>query len=149
MGQVKDGDTVKIHFTGRLDDGTEFDTSKNEDPLEFTVGKQEVIPGMERAVIGMSPGEAKTVTIPADEAYGPYHEEMVVAVERGEFPPDMEIEVDQQIQVTLDDDRAIVVTVTEINDSTVTLDANHPLAGEDLTFDIQLVEIVKPLIYTG
>ncbi|MBN2224847.1 MAG: peptidylprolyl isomerase [Deltaproteobacteria bacterium] len=149
MTQVKDGDTVKIHYTGKLDDGTIFDTSADNDPLEFTVGKQDVIPGMESAVIGMEPGDKKTITIATDDAYGPYHEEMVVTVDRSEFPEDMAIEVDQQLSVELEDEQSIIVTVTEITDDNVTLDANHPLAGEDLTFDIQLVEIVKPLIYTG
>jgi peptidylprolyl isomerase len=149
MTQVKDGDTVKIHYTGRLDDGTTFDTSAGNDPLEFTVGSHDVIPGMESALIGMEPGNEKTITIPSDDAYGPYHDEMVVTVERSEFPEEMEIEVDQQLSVMLEDDQSIIVTIAEITDDVVTLDANHPLAGEDLTFDIQLVEIVKPLIYTG
>ncbi len=149
MSQVKDGDTIKIHYTGRLDDGTTFDTSIDKDPLEFTVGKHDVIPGMEEAVIGMEPGGEKTITIASNDAYGPYHEEMVVVVDRSEFPEEMDIEIDQQLSVMLDDEQSIIVTVTEINDENVTLDANHPLAGEDLTFDIQLVEIVKPLIYTG
>lgn len=148
MAQVKDGDTVKIHYTGKLDDGTLFDTSADNDPLEFTVGKHEVIPGMEDAVVGMEAGEEKTVTIAFADAYGPHHDEMVVVVDRSEFPTEMEIEVDQQLSVVLEDEQSIIVTVTEITDDTVTLDANHPLAGEDLTFDIQLVEIVKPLIYT-
>jgi peptidylprolyl isomerase len=149
MTQVKDGDTITIHYTGKLDDGTTFDTSIDKDPLEFTVGKHDVIPGMEEAVVGMEPGDEKTITIPSNDAYGPYHEEMVVVVDRSEFPEEMDIEVDQQLSVMLDDDQSIIVTVTEINDDNVTLDANHPLAGEDLTFDIRLVEIVKPLIYTG
>ena len=149
MTQVKDGDTVKIHYTGKLDDGTMFDTSANNDPLEFTIGKNEVIPGMEAAVIGMEPGDEKTITIACKDAYGPYFEEMVISVDRNEFPEDMELEIDQQLSVMLEGDQSIIVTVTEISDDTVTLDANHPLAGEDLTFDIQLVEIVKPLIYTG
>jgi len=148
MTQVKEGDTVKIHYTGKLDDGTLFDTSADNDPLEFTVGEHEVIPGMEIAVVGMEPGDEKTITIASGDAYGPYHDEMVVVVERSEFPEDMAIEVDQQLSVVLEDEQTIIVTVTEMNDETVTLDANHPLAGEDLTFDIQLVEIVKPLIYT-
>lgn len=149
MTQVKEGDTVKIHYTGKLDDGTLFDTSADNDPLEFTVGEHEVIPGMEIAVVGMEPGDEKTITIASGDAYGAYHDEMVVVVERSEFPEDMTIEVDQQLSVVLEDEQSIIVTVTEMNDETVTLDANHPLAGEDLTFDIQLVEIVKPLIYTG
>jgi peptidylprolyl isomerase len=149
MTQVRDGDTIKIHYTGKLDDGTTFDTSLNSDPLEFTVGQHEVIPGMEDAVIGMEPGGGKTITIASNDAYGPYHEEMVVAVDRSEFPEEMDIEIDQQLSVMLDDGQSIIVIVTEIADDKVTLDANHPLAGEDLTFNIQLVEIVKPLIYTG
>ena len=149
MTQVKDGDTVKIHYTGKLDDGTLFDTSADDDPLEFTVGKHEVIPGMEDALIGMEPGDEKTITIPSENAYGPYHEEMVVVVNRSEFPEEMEIEVDQQLSVVLEDEQSIIVTVTEIDGDNVTLDANHPLAGEDLTFEIQLVEIVSPIIITG
>lgn len=149
MTQVKDGDTVKIHYTGKLDDGTTFDTSLDNDPLEFTVGTHDVIPGMESAIVGMEPGDEKTITIASDDAYGPYHDEMVVVVDRSEFPDEMAIEVDQQLSVMLEDDQSIIVTVTEITDETVTLDANHPLAGENLTFNIQLVEIVKPLIYTG
>jgi peptidylprolyl isomerase len=149
MTQVKDGDTVKIHYTGKLDDGTLFDTSADDDPLEFTVGKHEVIPGMEDALIGMEPGDEKTITIPSENAYGPYHEEMVVVVNRSEFPEEMEIEVDQQLSVVLEDEQSIIVTVAEIAGDNVTLDANHPLAGEDLTFEIQLVEIVSPIIITG
>jgi peptidylprolyl isomerase len=148
MTKVKNGDTIKIHYTGKLDDGTTFDTSLEGDPLEFTIGEHEVIPGMEDAVIGMEPGDERTVTIPSDEAYGPYHEEMVVVVDRKEFPEEMEIQVDQQLSVVLEDEQSIIVTVTEITDDSVTLDANHPLAGENLVFDIHLVEIVKPLIYT-
>jgi peptidylprolyl isomerase len=146
MSQVKDGDTIKIHYTGKLDDGTLFDTSADDEPLEFTVGKHEVIPGMEEAVIGMQPGDEKTITIPSENAYGPYHDEMVVVVNRSEFPEDMELEVDQQLSVMLEDDQSVIVTVTDIADDAVTLDANHPLAGEDLTFEIQLVEIVSPII---
>lgn len=146
MAQVKDGDTIKIHYTGKLDDGTLFDTSADDEPLEFTVGKHEVIPGMEEAVIGMQPGDEKTITIPSENAYGPYHDEMVVVVNRSEFPEDMELEVDQQLSVMLEDDQSVIVTVTDIADDAVTLDANHPLAGEDLTFEIQLVEIVSPII---
>jgi peptidylprolyl isomerase len=148
MTKVKSGDTIKIHYTGKLDDGTTFDTSIEGDPLEFTVGEHEVIPGMEEAVIGMEPGDQRTVTIPSDDAYGPYHDEMVVVVDRKEFPKEMEIQVNQQLSVVLEDEQSIIVTVTEITDEAVTLDANHPLAGEDLIFDIDLVEIVKPLIYT-
>lgn len=142
MTQAKSGDTVKIHYTGKLDDGTVFDSSVNREPLEFTLSSGQVIPGFDNAVLGMSPGESKTEKIPMTEAYGPYREEMVVAVNKEQLPADLEPEVGQQLQVRQPDGQMIPVYVTEVNDSTVTLDANHPLAGYDLTFDIELVEIV-------
>jgi FKBP-type peptidyl-prolyl cis-trans isomerase 2 len=141
MGQAKPGDTVKIHYTGKLDDGTVFDSSASREPLEFTLSSGQVIPGFDQAVLGMSPGETKTEKIPMDQAYGPYREEMVVEVSRQQMPPELEPEVGQQLQVQQPDGQTIPVFVTEVTESTVTLDANHPLAGEDLTFDIELVEI--------
>ncbi len=141
MGQVKEGDTVKVHYTGKLDDGTVFDSSKGQEPLEFTMGKGQLIPGFEQAVEGMEPGESKTVTIPANEAYGPHHDEMVIEVARDQFPADQEPEVGQQYRVHQADGTPFVVTVTDVTPDTITLDANHPLAGQDLTFDIQLVDI--------
>jgi FKBP-type peptidyl-prolyl cis-trans isomerase 2 len=142
MAQVKYGDTVKVHYTGKLEDGTIFDSSINRDPLEFTMGKGQVIPGFEQALIGMNPGESKTTKIPADEAYGPHRKEMVLVVERDRFPEHLEPEVDQQLQIRQANGRTILVTVTDVSESSVTLDANHPLAGKDLTFDIQLIEII-------
>lgn len=142
MVQAKSGDTVKIHYTGKLDDGTVFDSSINRDPLEFTLAEGQVIPGFEQAVVGMSPGESKTQKIPVDQAYGPYREDMVIQVSREMLPPDLQPEVGQQLQVQQPTGQAIPVIVTEVNNGQVTLDANHPLAGENLTFDIQLVEIV-------
>jgi peptidylprolyl isomerase len=141
MAQAKPGDTVKVHYTGKLNDGTVFDTSSERDPLEFTVGEGQVIPGFEQAVVGMNIGDSKTTRIPADEAYGPHRPEMVLQVARDQFPPNIDPEVDQQLQIRQPDGQTFVVTVTDINEEGVTLDANHPLAGEDLTFDIQLVEI--------
>jgi peptidylprolyl isomerase len=141
MGQAKPGDTVKIHYTGKLDDGTVFDSSVDREPLEFTLNSGQVIPGFDQAVVGMSPGDTKTEKIPMDQAYGPYREEMVVEVSRQQMPPELQPEVGQQLQVQQTDGQTIPVVVTEVTDSTVTLDANHPLAGEDLTFEIQLVEI--------
>jgi peptidylprolyl isomerase len=141
MGQAKPGDTVKIHYTGKLDDGTVFDSSVDREPLEFTLNSGQVIPGFDQAVVGMSPGETKTEKIPMDQAYGPYREEMVVEVSRQQMPPELQPEVGQQLQVQQTDGQTIPVVVAEVTDSTVTLDANHPLAGEDLTFEIQLVEI--------
>jgi len=142
MAQAKYGDTVKVHYTGKLEDGTVFDSSLDRDPLEFTIGEGHLIPGFQQAVIGMNPGESKTATIPAEEAYGPHREEMVVVVEREQFPTHLNPEVGQQLEIRQADDRTIVVMITDVNETSVTLDANHPLAGKDLTFEIQLVEIV-------
>ena len=141
MVQAKHGDTVKVHYTGRLDDGTVFDSSADRDPLEFQIGAGNVIPGFERAVLGMSSGESKTEVIPTDDAYGPYMEEMVIVIDRQQMPAELEPEVGQQLHIQQPDGNVIPVTITDVSNGTVTLDANHPLAGEDLTFDIQLVEI--------
>lgn len=142
MRQAKKGDTVKVHYTGKLENGTVFDTSLNRDPLQFTIGNDEVIPGFEEAVIGMAPGDSKTVKITADKAYGPHLDEMVLVVERTQIPPNLKPEVGQQLQLKQADGKVILVVVTDVSESTVTLDANHPLAGKDLIFDIQLVEIL-------
>lgn len=141
MAQAKLGDTVTVHYTGRLDDGTVFDSSANRDPLQFTLGQGELIPGFEEAVLGMAPGESKTETIPFDRAYGPYREEMVIEVERQQLPTEIEPAVGQQLQVREESGAVIPVVITDVTDESITLDANHPLAGEELTFDIQLVEI--------
>ncbi|MDI6810155.1 MAG: peptidylprolyl isomerase [archaeon] len=140
MREAKYGDTVKVHYTGKLEDGTVFDSSIDRDPLQFTPGEGQVIPGFEQAVVGMNLGESKTVTIPMDEAYGPHREEMVVMVERNKIPENMQLEGGQQLQIRQDDGQINFVIVTDISESSVTLDANHPLAGKDLTFDIQLIE---------
>lgn len=142
MPEARDGDTVKVHYTGKLKDGKVFDSSEGRDPLQFTLGEGRVIPGFEAAVRGAAPGESKTTTIPADQAYGPHRDEMVVHVDRGNMPPDLSPEVGDQLEMRTANGSPVVVTVTAIDDERVTLDANHPLAGEDLTFDIELVEIV-------
>ncbi len=142
MTEAKSGDTVKVHYTGKLDDGTVFDSSQEREPIEFTLGQGEVIPGFEEAVVGMQPGESKTATIASEEAYGPYFDEMVIEVGRDAFPEELEPQVGQKLKVRQPDGEEAVVTVTDVTPTTVTLDANHPLAGEDLTFDIQLVDIV-------
>ncbi|GAM11682.1 FKBP-type peptidyl-prolyl cis-trans isomerase [Geobacter sp. OR-1] len=149
MQKAKQGDKVKVHYTGRLDDGEVFDSSEcNDDacgcetgPLEFTIGEGNVIPGFEAAVIGMSLGESKEVKIPMNEAYGPYQEELVGVVERSRLPEGLVPEIGGQLEVTGQDGEAFPVLITEVSDTEVTLDANHPLAGRDLTFDIKLVEI--------
>jgi peptidylprolyl isomerase len=142
MARAKPGDTVKVHYTGKLEDGTVFDTSTDSDPLQFTIGDGQIIPGFEQAVVGMNSGESKTIKVPVDEAYGPHREEMVLVVDRNQLPADLIPEVGQQLQSRQPDGQTIVVTVTDISESSVTVDANHPLAGKDLTFDIQLIEIV-------
>lgn len=141
MAQAKSGDTVRVHYTGRLEDGSVFDSSRGREPLEFVLGAQQVIPGFEEAVDGLSPGEARTVSIPVERAYGPRREEMVLVVGRDQFPDDIVPEVGQQLQMSQDGQVAIV-TITGVSDAEITMDANHPLAGKDLTFDVELVEIV-------
>jgi peptidylprolyl isomerase len=142
MAQAKMGDTVKVHYTGKLDDGTVFDSSVDREPLQFTIGSGGIIPGFEQAVVGMNQGDSKTEKIPLDQAYGPYVDEMVVTIERRQMPSDLEPEVGQQLQIQQPNGQIIPVIVTDVSDSQVTLDANHPLAGEDLIFDINLVEIL-------
>lgn len=142
MAQVKHGDMVKIHYTGKLSDGTVFDTSLGREPLQFEIGASRLIPAFEQAVVGMTPGESKTANIPAEEAYGPHRADMVVVVERNNLPAHIEPEVGQQLQSVQEDGQTIRLIVTEVTDSSVTLDTNHPLAGQDLTFEIQLLEIV-------
>jgi len=143
MAQAKDGDTIKVHYTGKLDDGSVFDTSADRDPLEFKLGEDQIISGFEKAVIGMEPGEKSTVTVPAEEAFGPHREEMVIEVKKEDFPADLDPKIGQKLNLHHSDDQTIIVTVTEVGENTVTLDGNHPLAGKDLTFDIELVEIVE------
>lgn len=141
MAKAEAGDTVRVHYTGRTEDGRVFDSSDGREPLEFTLGGREVITGFERAVTGMEPGERKIVTIPADEAFGPYLRELVVEVEREEFPDYIDPVVGQRLQMSRGG-QVFVVTVTEVSDTSVVLDGNHPLAGHDLTFEVQLVEIL-------
>ena len=142
MTQAQVGDMVKVHYTGRLTDGTTFDTSVERDPLEFTLGEGELIAGFEQAVLGMAAGESKTTTIPADQAYGPHHAERVIDVERHHLPSDLQPEIGQQLQMTRPDGTTLSVMITTVTETQVTLDANHPLAGQDLIFDITLVEIL-------
>ena len=141
MQQAKSGDTVKVHYSGRLTDGTTFDSSSGRDPLEFKVGNGDVIKGFDEGVAGMSVGEKKTVHIPADEAYGQKEEDRVVNFPRANFPPDMEPEVGMQLNMTNGGGQVIPVTIVDVDAENVILDANHPLAGQDLIFDIELVDI--------
>lgn len=141
MAAAKAGDTVRVHYTGRLEDGEVFDSSQGRQPIEFQLGSGQVIAGFESAVTGMEPGQSRTVTIPANEAYGPHRDENVVSVPRTQFPDDIEPSVGQQLQMS-QGGQVYRVTVTDVGDETVSLDANHPLAGRDLTFELELVEIV-------
>ena len=141
MAQAKSGDTVRVHYTGRLDDGTQFDSSAGADPLEFQVGGGQVIPGFDAGVTGMETGETKTITIPADQAYGPHRDEMVLQAPRDQIPPEIDPQVGLQLHLQHPSGQDVAVVVTAVTDETVTLDANHPLAGQDLTFDLELVEI--------
>lgn len=141
MAEARSGDTVSIHYTGRLEDGTVFDTSENRDPLEFKLGEGNVIPGFEKAVQGMEEGESKTATVPSDEAYGKRREDLVLSVAKEQLPPDLDPEVGQRLQMEAGDGQTFQVVISEVEDESVEVDANHPLAGEDLTFDIELVEI--------
>lgn len=139
--QAKTGDIVKVHYTGRLQDGTVFDTSIGSEPLEFTIGQGQLISGFEQAVIGMKVGESKTVTIPVDQAYGPRRDDMILVVERDQLPEDLDPRVGMQLQMNQGDGGIMIVPITEVSETTITIDANHPLAGQDLVFEIELVGI--------
>jgi len=141
MSEAKNGDTVKVYYTGTLEDGTVFDSSKERDPLQFTLGKGQLIKGFEEAVIGMSIGETKSVKIPSDEAYGSHREDLLLKFNKSDFPPDIEPKGGLVINLVSPDGRNLLATITEISGDSVTLDANHPLAGKDLTFNIDLVEV--------
>ena len=141
MMRAKDGDTVRVQYTGRLDDGSVFDSSVERETLQFTIGQGQVLHGVEQAVIGMRPQESKTVLVPAAEAYGPHRDEMTTEVQRSQFPDSVKLKVGQRLQIKQKNGQSIAVSVLGLSNSTVTLDANHPLAGKDLTFDLQLVEI--------
>lgn len=141
MAHPRSGETVKVHYTARLEDGRVFDSSKERDPLELTIGEGKPFPGFDEALSQMEPGEQRTVTIPADRAYGPHRPELVLAVDRTEFPNHIQPQVGQQLQVRHEQGDVSVVRVADVSDEQVTLDANHPLAGRDLTLDLQLVEV--------
>ena len=142
MAKAKHGDTVRVHYTGTLADGTNFDSSRERGPLEFEIGSGMVIPGFEQAVEGMSPGETRTETFGPEQAYGPHEEEMTMRVERSRIPAGLDLQLGQQFQVKGPDGETSQVTITELTETAVTLDANHPLAGKELSFEIELVEIV-------
>jgi peptidylprolyl isomerase len=142
MQQVKSGDTVRVHYHGKLEDGSTFDSSEGRDPLEFTVGSGQVIKGFDEAMLDMQPGEKKTVNIPVEQAYGQRNDDMMMEYPKSEFPADMKPEVGMELHMSDNMGNVFPVVIEAVNDETVILDANHPLAGKDLTFDLELVSIV-------
>ena len=138
---IKDGDTVRIHYTGKLQDGTVFDSSSEREPLEFTLGEGTIIPGLEDAIRDMDVGQSKTVTIPQEKAYGPHFDEKILVIERDTLPPELNPAVGQLYRMQHQDGSEVIVHVTDVSEATITVDANHVLAGKDLTFEIELVEL--------
>jgi FKBP-type peptidyl-prolyl cis-trans isomerase 2 len=141
MSTPQPGQTVKVHYTGILDDGTQFDSSAGREPLEFTLGEGQVIPGFEQALAEMVEGESRTVHIPPDQAYGEHQPELVQQVDRAQIPAEIELAVGVQLQAQGPEGQVFRLVVTELAESSVTLDGNHPLAGKALTFELELVEI--------
>ena len=145
MAQAKAGDTVRVHYEGQLSDGTIFDSSLEREPIEFILGQDTVIPGFEQAVIGMEVGESKDVSIPPEDGFGEYSEDLVVNIEKSILPPDINPELGMQLEVSSeeeDEETLRVFTIAEIAEDSVTLDGNHPLAGEEIAFKIELLEIL-------
>ncbi|MGZ3838461.1 MAG: FKBP-type peptidyl-prolyl cis-trans isomerase [Flavisolibacter sp.] len=141
MQQVQHGDKIKVHYHGKLRSGETFDSSNGREPLEFTVGSGQVIKGFDEGVKGMEVGEKKTVEIPVGEAYGEKQQEMIIEFPKDQFPPDMNPEVGMQLMMSNGSGQQFPVTVAEVREDSVVLDANHPLAGQDLIFDLELVSI--------
>jgi len=141
MARAAAGNTVKVHYTGKLDDGSQFDSSVGGEPLEFALGSGGIIPGFENAVLGMAAGETKTVKIPSDEAYGPHQLDKVQEVERDKFPADIQLEVGRRLQAVAAGGETLDLVIVAVGEASVTLDFNHPLAGKDLTFELELVEV--------
>ncbi len=143
MAQAQNGDTVKVNYTGKLHDGTVFSSSEGKDPLEVTIGNGDLIPGFENAIVGMDEGGSKSIHIESKEAYGERDDQQQIQVGKDKLPEGLNPEIGQHLQVKTEDGNPMVVTVKEVGDTSITLDTNHPLAGKDLDFDIELVEISK------
>ncbi|MEX2381549.1 MAG: peptidylprolyl isomerase [Opitutales bacterium] len=141
MNTAQEGNTVQVHYEGKLPDGNVFDSTKERGPLEFTIGSGTVIPGFEKAIVGMKEGESKTEVIAAENAYGPRRDEMVIEVEQEQIPKEIEPEIGQQLQVSTQDGSKVPVKVVDMSEDKIKLDANHPLAGHDLTFELTLVKV--------
>ncbi|MDR9418787.1 peptidylprolyl isomerase [Gracilimonas sp.] len=143
MSKVKDGDTVKVHYTGKLEDGSVFDSSVERDPLEITLGEGKLIPGFEKAVVGLEVGDKTTASIESADAYGERRDDLELSIERSQLPQDIEPQVGMQLQLNQPNGQPVPVQITEVEEENIKIDANHPLAGKDLTFDIELVDIVN------
>ncbi|HJX60610.1 MAG TPA: FKBP-type peptidyl-prolyl cis-trans isomerase [Thermodesulfobacteriota bacterium] len=143
MAQAKEDDTVRVHYTVKLDNDTIVGSTKDEEPLQFTLGKGQVLPGFEQAVVGMNSGESKTVLVTADQGFGPYLDEMVVVVDRGRLPEELNPKEGDRIQLQSRSGETVTVAVMGVSESTITIDGNHPLAGKDLLFDIEFIEVVR------
>lgn len=141
MSKAGQGDTVTVEYTGKLDDGTVFDTSEDRGPISFTIGEDEVIPGFQEAVVGMEAGETASATLAPEDAYGPRSDERVFSVPRAELPEDLDPEVGDRLEVQSREGQTFPAVIAEVQDDAVTIDANHPLAGEELTFEIELKSI--------
>lgn len=141
MGKAKEGDTVKVHYTGKLANGEVFDSSEGRQPLEFTIGNGSLIPGFEKGVVGMDVGDTKTIEISPEEGYGERRDELVVEVNKNDFPDTVTPALGQRLQIRQQGSEPIVVTITELKEETVTLDANHPLAGYTLFFDVEMLAV--------
>lgn len=141
MSQAKEGNTVKVHYTGKLNNDQVFDSSRERDPLEFTIGAGQMIQGFDKAVNGMSVGENKQVTIPSAEAYGERNEEAVFKLPKTQLPQDLEPKAGMQLEANREDGQRQMLLIVDVEEEEVVLDANHPLAGQDLIFDIELVEV--------
>jgi peptidylprolyl isomerase len=142
MAEAKFGDTVKMYYAVKLEDGTVFDSILNDEPMKIIIGAMQVLPDVEEALIGMTPGSSKTIKVPSEQAFGPYIEELVIEEDRNDFPEDFKFEVGQHLQIPQKGSNPYLATVLKVSDTTITLDKNHPLSGKDLIVDIQLVEIL-------
>jgi len=143
MVQARMNDKVKVHYSGTLSDGTIFDSSLEREPFEFTIGRGMVVPGFENGIVGMNEGETKTVSISADDAYGPYKDDLVGVIDKSRIPEDIDLDVGMVLQMSSPEGGITNVTVADISDAGVTIDLNHPLAGKDLIFEIKLLEVLQ------
>ena len=141
MSPAVDGNTVKVHYTGKLEDGSVFDSSEGRDPLEVKLGTNAIIPGFEKGLMGMEVGDKKTITIPSEEGYGPRRDELIMELNKSDFPENITPEVGLQLQMQREDGQNLPVTIIEIQEEKITLDANFPLAGKTLIFDVEMMEV--------